>query len=1115
MKKTTLLLFIIGLSQIAHNQIVNVTFQVDLTYQTINSNGIHIAGNFQDTAGFGANWVPDTTLLVDSSNNGIYEVTVAVPSGAYLYKFINGNTWSNVEVVPASCGVGVDLNRSIVIGTNDTTIAPVCFSSCLACLPTSNITFKVGMKGQVIDSSGVHITGDFQSLLGLIDWDPSSLALSDTNGDSIYELMVAIQPGTYEFKYVNGNAWGKDEAVPQACTAAGSNNRVVAFSADTVLPPICFGTCLNCSGVKHSATFKVDMSAYVSAFNRVFVSGYFNGWSGSADTLQDANGDSIWEITLVLPEGVHEYKFSIDNWTDQELFTGNEPCVTGTGSFINRVFNLTADTTFGAYCFGACSLCPAAPAAFYDIILKVDMNNYPTSFNQVYVSGDFNSWCGTCHRMSDINLDGIYEDTLRLPTNNYEYKFTVDNWSDQEIFNGSEVCTDTNGPNFNRVFSLDTTDTILGPYCFNTCSTCPTRPNVSTTFLVDMALQTIDSTGVFVSGSFNLFNKDTLTHIGDSIYSFTATVDSGKTFYYRYVNGDSLELLPANCSQNKIGAVFRIHTSHVVDTIPKVCYSQCDTCASTNFYVTFQLSLGGLIPNSNGVFVSGDFMEAAGYPNNWSASDIQMALQSNGTYQVTLILPSDTFEYKFLNGNTWNDTEIVPPNCGVGSPANRRFILSSDTVLLDFCFGTCGSCIIQKKPVTFKVNMKDDTVNSSGIFLTGDFIGWEADSLQMTNSINQVYEVTVMIDSGQTIEYKFLNGNSFLGEETVPQSCGIPNGIGGYNRFYQVGISNVLDSICFSSCSLCIVTPPQVNVTFNIDLNDETISPDGIHITGEFNAWGLTPLNNQGNNLYSTQLSLDSNGTIEYKFVNGFSGFENVPATCGVPDGFGGLNRSLFAFGSANLNPVCFSLCTPCTTAVTASDVSFKVDMTNELVSIFGVHVAGNFNNYNTSTHSLTDSNNDSIFEATFNLTIGDTLEYNYYNGLSSTNIEITDSLTNCGVDNGSGVYERTFVVKASNNFIAPVCFSRCHDCLPQEPNGLVELSSNDLNYWVASNQLNMLFDKPIIGSVLIYDLLGKELLNKTVNSANKVINLNGISKGVYILKIKTDTDSYQVKFIK
>ena len=80
MKKTTLLLFIIGLSQIALTQIVNVTFQVDLTYQTVNSNGIHIAGNFQDTAGFGANWVPDTTLLVDSSNNGIYEVTVAVPS---------------------------------------------------------------------------------------------------------------------------------------------------------------------------------------------------------------------------------------------------------------------------------------------------------------------------------------------------------------------------------------------------------------------------------------------------------------------------------------------------------------------------------------------------------------------------------------------------------------------------------------------------------------------------------------------------------------------------------------------------------------------------------------------------------------------------------------------------------------------------------------------------------------------------------------------------------------------------------------------------------------------------------------------------------------------------
>ena len=47
----------------------NVTFQVDMTGQTVDPNGPHIAGNFQAAAGFPGDWDPAATSLTLVSCN--------------------------------------------------------------------------------------------------------------------------------------------------------------------------------------------------------------------------------------------------------------------------------------------------------------------------------------------------------------------------------------------------------------------------------------------------------------------------------------------------------------------------------------------------------------------------------------------------------------------------------------------------------------------------------------------------------------------------------------------------------------------------------------------------------------------------------------------------------------------------------------------------------------------------------------------------------------------------------------------------------------------------------------------------------------------------------------
>ena len=49
----------------------NVTFQVNMSTQSVSANGVRIAGNFQG-------WNPSTTLMTDPDNDGIYTVTLPI-----------------------------------------------------------------------------------------------------------------------------------------------------------------------------------------------------------------------------------------------------------------------------------------------------------------------------------------------------------------------------------------------------------------------------------------------------------------------------------------------------------------------------------------------------------------------------------------------------------------------------------------------------------------------------------------------------------------------------------------------------------------------------------------------------------------------------------------------------------------------------------------------------------------------------------------------------------------------------------------------------------------------------------------------------------------------------
>ena len=447
------------------------------------------------------------------------------------------------------------------------------------------------------------------------------------------------------------------------------------------------------------------------------------------------------------------------------------------------------------------------------------------------------------------------------------------------------------------------------------------------TFRVNMSSTTISNQGVRLTGSFFNWSLDSaqtiMTSVGNGVFEKTISLDTTLTVQYKFINGSTFqqqENVPQACGiSNGVGGFDRqIAVPNAPAVLPTVCFGSCSNCPLPVFVpVTFRVNMS-LVPTVNQVRLTGSFV-------NWSLdSTTLMTNIGNGVFEKTVSLDTTlTVQYKFINGSTFQQQENVPQACGisngVGGFDRQIAVPNASAVLPTVCFGSCSNCALPVfVPVTFRVNMSlVPTVNQ--VRLTGSFVNWSLDSTTlMTNIGNGVFEKTVSLDTTLTVQYKFINGSTFQQQENVPQACGISNGVGGFDR--QIAVPNasaVLPTVCFGSCSNCAL-PVFVPVTFRVDMSETPAGPDGVRLAGSFNNWSLgdsSLMNTTGNGIYAKTLSLDTSLIVQYKFVNGltFQVQENVPQSCGVPDGFQGFNRTLSVPNAATTLPaVCFSSCAAC-----------------------------------------------------------------------------------------------------------------------------------------------------------------------------------------------------------
>lgn len=418
--------------------------------------------------------------------------------------------------------------------------------------------------------------------------------------------------------------------------------------------------------------------------------------------------------------------------------------------------------------------------------------------------------------------------------------------------------------------------------------------------------------------------------------------------------------------------------------------------------------------------------------------------------------------------------------------------------------------------VTFQVDMQNEVVSSSGVRLNGSFCNWTpANAVELT-AVGSVYSATMQLKKGETIEYKFVNGvaNQWTEYETI-------NGLScefGYdaNRGFVVPDEDfVLDPVCFNSCKICEpVVSDSVNVTFRVDMQNETVSDKGVHIGGSFESFGELDANGS---VYSTTIKLKKGETLSYKFINGelydWVKYEIITGNC--TSGDAGDRWLLVPNNDVTLDVACFGSCGECEPVVVSDSVSvtFRVDMQNETVSATGVNLMGSFSNW-TEAKPMQLFSGGIVYAATLRLKKGETIEYKFVNG-GTTEWDKYEILTGqpCAFGNDAN---RGLVVPNNDVTLDVVCFGGCDKCKPDVISDL-----KDMNIFLFPNPTSGKIEIKGISETEKYEIVlisevGQELKQITSSGEKSIrLDLTNLPKGLYIISIKNMAVNQYFKIVK
>lgn len=525
--------------------------------------------------------------------------------------------------------------------------------------------------------------------------------------------------------------------------------------------------------------------------------------------------------------------------------------------------------------------------------------------------------------------------------------------------------------------------------------------------------------------------------------------------------------------------------------------------------VKFSVDMTGVTISSNGVHVAGNFQ-------SWKPGDTKLTQEgSTNIYSVYAECDENSVvEYKFINDNNWGSgEETIPAICRKGhsnngqSNGNRWFFAGSGTDTLKLPaikFG--GSAPDGQSAVRIAVDMaKVSSVSADGVYVAGSLYTWdEGKWLRMTNLFsdkNMVYEALITLSAGD-YAYKFVNGKTWSGGESIPDACKVGN-----DRGFKVvsGSDLVIDKVCFSSCDLCPSRKlPTYKVTFQVDMST-ACNWDSVDMAGGLiNGWGGgTFLTDKGGKIYTVTLEFDSATEVEYKYRKIKTGSD--------PSWEGTSNRKATILSDTVLAVHCFDSKAACTATPTPSDITFLVDMTNEIVASAGVHVMGTFQDPNWQAGAIkmdVHPNNSNWYTTTVTAVCPGSFAYKFTNG--DPNVKENEELfedtlhRGCVSPNGLGGFNRTYTRVDEKAATIVYYFDSCSAPAPSAGVNKNFIANSEIR--VMPNPSEGTFTVSLAGtrvSVIEVRSISGQVVRTLYSNENSVnVDLTGMN-GIYLVNIQ------------
>ncbi|HWP82578.1 MAG TPA: carbohydrate-binding module family 20 domain-containing protein [Bacteroidota bacterium] len=430
------------------------------------------------------------------------------------------------------------------------------------------------------------------------------------------------------------------------------------------------------------------------------------------------------------------------------------------------------------------------------------------------------------------------------------------------------------------------------------------------------------------------------------------------------------------------------------------------TVYGQTYNVTFRVNMS--IKMREGAFVpgSGDIVRVAGSFNNWgSSTDTLKDADGDSIYTKTVALSAGNIEYKFLKtlraGSDWEGGD------------NKTLSVSKDTTLPVLWFDNDSVYTPPVLvPVTFQVNMRVKILeqlfvpSSDIVRVAGSFNGWGSSTDTLKDADNDsIYTKTINLQEGSSIQYKFLK---------TPRGGDWEDGS---DRQYTVPTGGGPIPVVYFNNDSVVNVPVSGNILWRVDMSAyqqlgwfQRTTNDSMEVRGPFNGWSGTKMERvPGTEIYEVSLPYTGSSfdDVPHKF---FMDIDSATATARFPGYVHGTNREGYMYdhpadrgdgnrifnlgngGNLQTNLYYFSSINPNGLLLNTTDtvtVTFRVDMrpamtyvdpfvkgTDTLKWVWFDDLARSVQGVSSSGVTMTDANNDSIYEAS--VTIRGKTHYNF-----------------------------------------------------------------------------------------------------------------------------------------